>query len=64
MENSALNMVMISKEEYEELVETRARVNAAVAYITGDKYPDNKMICVLLGRKDAVEFLKKKGGQS
>ena len=64
MENSALNTVMISKEEYEKLIETRARVSAAVAYITGEKYPDNRMICGLLGRKDAVEFLKKKVGQS
>ena len=53
--------LVITKDEYEELLDTSSRVDAMFGYMRGEKYPDCKVICRILGRPDFVEYMKREG---
>lgn len=53
--------LVITKDEYEELLDTSSRVDAMFAYMNGEKYPDKEVICRILGRPDFVKHMKEEG---
>ena len=55
------DFLVITKDEYEELLDTQSRVDAVFAYMNGEKYPDKEVICRILGRPDFIEYMKKEG---
>lgn len=50
--------LVITKDEYEELLDTSSRVDAMFAYMKGENYPDKEVICRILGRPDFVKHMK------
>ena len=55
------DFLVITKDEYEELLDTSSRVDSMFAYMKGEKYPDKEVICRILGRPDFIEYMKKEG---
>ena len=53
--------LVITKDEYDELLDTQSRVDAVFAYMNGVKYPIIEVICRILGRPDFIEYMKKEG---
>ena len=43
--------ITISMELFMELMDTKAKVNAAQHYVNSDKYPEKKTICNIIGIK-------------